>query len=333
MEKLHFKNFQLDFRRKKSTKGFSFVDKKGKAVSKKDQERIASLGIPPAWKEVEISSDPLSHIQAVGKDAKGRKQYIYHPTLVKHNQKHKFESMVDFGRALPFLREAVSGHMRDPQLSRNRVLATIVWLLEHTFIRVGNRVYAEENNSYGLTTMRNKHVDLARSKVTFSFVGKSGVYHELDVTHPKVVRTIKECFDLPGYELFQYVDEGKVRQTVDAADVNDYLQSYAGNDFSAKDFRTWGGSVLAGESFYKKGEAEENDLLKKNISEVIGEVSKHLRNTKEVCRKYYVHPTIIKTYEKKVLVPHFAHVLKRGKKEKLGLLPKEYAMWSLIKDN
>jgi len=331
---LHYrKDPDLPWRRVKKGNGFSFVNSDGKIVDKADRKRILSLAIPPAWTEVEISADPLSHIQATGMDARSRKQYIYHPELVKHNQKHKFDQMVAFGACLPTLREVVGAHMREHSLTRNRILATVVWLLEHTFIRIGNKVYADENQSYGLTTMRNKHVDVDGNTVTFSFPGKSGVFHELDVTHKRVAKTIKACIDLPGYELFQYLDETKQRQVIDSADVNDYLQTHAGSDFSAKDFRTWGGSVLAGESLFTKGEASTQADVKKNISEVVATVAKHLGNTKTICRTYYIHPTIISSYEKNILVPHFAHAYSRTSSKKLSLTPEEYATWSLIKDS
>ncbi len=330
---IHYrKDSHRTVRRVKEGKSFNFVDKKGKPVSKKRADRISKLAIPPAWVEVVISPDPADYIQAIGTDAKGRRQYIYHPEWVKKNQEYKFDQMVAFGERLPTLRGVVRSHMKDSSLSRDRLLATVVWLLEHTFIRVGNKTYAKENESYGLTTMRNRHVDVKGRTVTFSFKGKSGVYHELDVTQPTVVKTIKECIELPGYELFQYLDEDGERHVVDSADVNEYLQTHTGADFSAKDFRTWGGSVLAGDSLYQLGGAETEADLKKHVSEVVETVSTHLGNTKKVCRTYYIHPTIIKSYEKGDLVPHFDRAYRRKYSKKFRLTPEEYATWSLIKD-
>ncbi len=331
--RLHYpRETELNIKRIKKGEGFRFVDISGRKVTRKDKERIKEMAIPPAWRDVVISSDPISCIQAIGEDARGRKQYIYHPELVKQNQKQKFDQMVDFGRALPDLRKAISAHMKERSLTRNRVLATVVWLLEHTFIRVGNKIYETENKSYGLTTMRHRHVDIKGDTITFSFKGKSGVFHELDITHPRVAKTIRACKDLPGFELFQYLNEEKNRMVVDSGDVNEYLQTYAGDGFSAKDFRTWGGSVLAGESLYKKGNAKHIDEKKKNISEMIEIVSAHLGNTKKVCETYYIHPTIIKSYEKSVLVPHFKHSYDRTSNKKLGLTRQEYATWSLVRD-
>lgn len=333
MVKLHYpKERELPWRRVKRGSGFAFITKSAKGVSEKAKERILSLKIPPAWKDVRISSDPFSHIQAVGIDARGRKQYIYHKELVKHNQEHKFDQMVAFGESLPTLREVVRDHMRERMLTRNRILATVVWLLENTFIRVGNKTYAEDNKSYGLTTLRNKHVDVEGSTVTFSFKGKSGVFHEMDVSHPRVAATVRACIALPGYQLFQYLNGDGERQIVDSADVNDYLKDHAGSDFSAKDFRTWGGSVLAGESLYEKGGAETDQDLKNHISETVDKVSTHLGNTKKVCRTYYIHPVIIKSYKDGVLVPHFDRAYKRTYSKKFRLTPEEYATWSLIKD-
>ncbi len=310
-----------------------FVSKSGKKVSKKREKRISDLNIPPAWKDVEISPDPLDYIQATGTDAKGRKQYIYHIEWVRRNQEDKFDQLIAFGERLPTLRHIVHSHMHERALTCDRVIATVVWLLEHTFIRVGNVEYAKENQSYGLTTMREKHIGVKGNTVTFSFEGKSGVFHELDISNNRVAKTIKECIELPGYELFQYMDENNKKQVVDSGDVNAYLHTHTGGDFSAKDFRTWGASVLAGDSFYKKGSAEGEKEMKTNITDVVSEVSNHLGNTKRVCRIYYIHPAIIKSYEKNILVPHFAMSMSKKGKHKLSLTPEEYATWSLIKDS
>ncbi len=306
------------------------LNRLGKPVSERDQDRVKKLVIPPAWVDVKISSDPHGHIQAIGTDGKGRKQYIYHPDWVEYNQRHKFDSLQKFGEVLPTLRETVSGHMRQHTLSYERVLATIVWLLEHTFIRVGNATYAKENQSYGLTTMRNKHVDVEGNTVRFSFKGKSHVYHELDITHPRVATTIKQCIELPGYQLFQYVDDEGKRHKVDSADVNAYLKEITGESLTAKDFRTWGGTTLAGDTLYRFGEPTEEQPVDKVLLQTVESVAEHLGNTTAVCRKYYIHPKIFSTYEKHLLVPHFAAVHKATKQVPAGLLPEEYAVLSLL---
>ena len=334
MPQIHYhKDTERTIRRLKRGKGFGFVSGKGKAVSKKTLERILKLAIPPAWKDVAISPDPDDYIQAIGVDDRGRKQYIYHSEWIRRSQEKKFDQMVAFGERLPTLRAAIRAHMRERALSQDRVIATVIWLLEHTFIRVGNKEYAHENQSYGLTTLREKHVEVAGNTVTFNYKGKSGVSHELDVTHPRVAKTIRACLDLPGYELFQYLDENKEKRVVDSSDVNSYLRSHTGADFSAKDFRTWGGSVLAGDSLYHKGNAENPTQLKSNIAEVVSVVSNHLGNTKRICRTYYIHPVIISSYEREILVPHFARSYSKKSSKKLTLTAEEYATWSLIKDS
>jgi len=332
---IHYrKDTELPWRRLKKDGGYiRYVTGKGKRVSKKSRLRIESLGIPPAWKDVVISSSPRDYIQAIGTDARGRKQYIYHPEWIKRSQEKKFDQMINFGERLPTLRKAVKTHMHERGLTRDRVVATVIWLLEHTFIRVGNKTYADQNQSYGLTTMREKHVRVRDNTVKFSFLGKSGVWHDLDVTNSTVAKNIKDCLDLPGYQIFQYIDEDDKKQAVDSMDVNEYLQTHTGADFSAKDFRTWGGSVLAGESLYQKGNGDTKNDIKNNISEVVTIVSTHLGNTKRVCRTYYIHPVIIKSYERKILVPHFERSYSKKSSKNLSLSPEEYATWSLIKDS
>lgn len=335
MSSIHYrKASERTIRRVKKGTGFGYVNREGKYISKKTTlDRISSLAIPPAWKDVFISPDLDDYIQAVGVDDRGRKQYIYHPEWVRRSQEHKFDQLISFGERLPTLREVVRGHMREHALSQSRVIATVVWLLENTFIRVGNKEYADENQSYGLTTMRERHVEVLGNTVTFSFTGKSGVSHELDVTHPRVAKTVKACLDIPGYQVFQYIDDNKQKRVVDSSDVNNYLKVHTGSDFSAKDFRTWGGSVLAGDSLYQKGQAQNPQELKTNISEVVSTVSDHLGNTKQVCRKYYIHPAIITSYEREILVPHFTRSYSKKSSKNLSLSAEEYATWSLIKDS
>jgi DNA topoisomerase-1 len=316
------------WRRVKSGEGFRFINRLGKPISERDAERIKSLVIPPAWEEVRICPDKSGHIQATGLDDKGRKQYIYHNAWTEYNQQHKFDSLKKFGEILPTLRETIAGHMRQTELTRERILATITWLLEHTFIRVGNESYAKENQSYGLTTMRTKHVDVEGNTISFSFKGKSHVYHELDVKHPRVAQTIKECIELPGYQLFKYLDEGK-RKKIDSADVNDYLKEITGESLSAKDFRTWGGTTLAGDTLYKIGHPTEETPAEKALTQAVAQVAEHLGNTPAVCRSYYIHPQVIKSYEEDKLVSHFEKVKER-KEIPQGLRWVEYATLSLL---
>lgn len=307
-----------------------YVTKRGTPLKLKDEERVKKLVIPPAWTDVRISHDDHSHIQAVGIDARGRKQYIYHPDWVEYNQRNKFDSMQKFGEILPNLRVTVSAHMRQHDLSRERILATMVWLLEHTFIRVGNKTYAKENQSYGLTTLRSKHLDIEGNTITFSFKGKSNIYHELSIKHPRVVSTIKKCIELPGYEIFQYLDDDGNRHKIDSADVNEYLKEVTGESLSAKDFRTWGGTTLAGNILYNLGEPTEEVPTEKALVQAVREVSSHLGNTAAVCRKYYIHPQVISSYEKKILIPHFETISKDTKDVPEGLTWEEYATLSLL---
>lgn len=320
----------LTWERHKQGKGFRYTDEHGKTLPYEDTERIKALIIPPAWTDVRICPQTNGHLQAVGYDAKGRKQYIYHPDWVAYNQRSKFESLLRFGEVLPVLRSTTAGHMRQHSLSRERVLATVVWLLQNTFVRIGNRQYAKENQSYGLTTLRTKHVDIDGNTVTFNFVGKSHVEHELDIKHPSVVRTIKECIELPGYELFQYVDDDGSRHTIDSGDVNEYLQSITGEDLTAKDFRTWGGTLLAGESLYELGEPTPELPADKAILQTVRQVAEHLGNTVAVCRTYYIHPTILEQYENGALVRHFDRIYKTPDKTPDGLTVEEYATLRLI---
>lgn len=319
----------LVWRRIRNGDGFKFINRIGHSLKKKDLERVKSLVIPPAWEEVHVSPDENGHIQATGLDSKGRKQYIYHPSWIEYNQKSKFESLKKFGEVLPTLREVIAGHMRQHELTRERVLATVVWLLENTFIRVGNKEYADENQSYGLTTMRTKHVDVEGNTIKFSFKGKSHVYHELDIRNPRVAQTIRECIELPGYQIFKYVEDGK-RRAIDSQQINEYLKEISGESFSAKDFRTWGGTVLAGDTLYKIGEPTPELSAEKAIVQAVATVAEHLGNTTAVCRQYYIHPRVISSYEKDALIPHFIKVEKTKADVPKGLDWQEYATWSLL---
>lgn len=320
----------LRYRRIKKGEAFQFVDSDGKAISTPELERIQKLVIPPAWQEVRVCCEENGHIQAIGYDAKGRKQYIYHPEWVQINQSHKFDKMIKMGEVLPIIRQTIAGHMRQHELTKDRVVATAVWLLDHTFIRIGNVQYAKQNNSYGLTTLREKHVDVEGSTVSFSFKGKSGIYHDLNVQHPRVAKTIRQCIDLPGYEVFQYLDANGQRQRLDSHDVNEYLQQITGESFSAKDFRTWGGTVMACQTLYEIGDAENSTQLKKNVRAAVKDVAKYLGNTITVCRKYYIHPTVLEKYQAQKLSKHFDKYLNGNAVNTSQLTNEEYAAWTLL---
>lgn len=287
---------QPGIRRIRHGRGFSYRDAEGKPV--RDREtlaRIKSLVIPPAWKDVWICANPKGHLQATGRDAKGRKQSRYHPRWRETRDETKYERMPAFAASLPAIRKQVVQDLALPDMPRRKVLATIVRLMETTYIRVGNEEYARENHSFGLTTMRNRHVDVDGSTVTFHFTGKSGVKHSVDLTNRRLAKIIRRCQDIPGYELFQYEDsEG--HHTIDSADVNDYLREASGQDFTAKDFRTWAGTVLA-RSALREFEAFSSEAqARRNIVEAINTVAERLGNTRAVCRKCYVHPAVLDCY-------------------------------------
>jgi DNA topoisomerase I len=323
---------ELSIERKKRGKGFRYLDSEGNhsITDERLLQRIKLLVIPPAWKNVAISKYANGHIQAVGRDAKGRKQYIYHPEWKKIQQQNKFHRMISFGEMLPKIRQHVRADMRKRGLGREKVVATVVWLLGRTFIRVGNTEYARANKSYGLTTLRNKHVQIERNRVLFEFKGKGGAPHSLEVDHPRVARTIRKCIELPGYELFQYLDNEGQRHVIDSSDVNDYLKTISGEEITAKDFRTWGGTVLAAETLHRTGLFMSHSAGKKNVTKAVKEVAKHLRNTPTVCRSYYIHPAVIDAYLNRILVPHFEKVYQRNDDKPAELSKEEYATWTLL---
>lgn len=284
-------------KRKKAGKGFIYIDAEGKRVRDSETlKRIRSLVIPPAWTDVWICADPRGHLQATGRDARGRKQSRYHPRWRAVRDETKYERMLLFGTALRSIRTRLEEDLALPGLPRNKVLATIVRLMERTLIRVGNDEYARQNHSYGLTTMRTKHVQVNGSTVVFSFRGKSGKSHTVGVEDRRLARIVRQCQDLPGYELFEYLDESGETHKIDSSDVNDYLRSISGEDFTAKDFRTWAGTVLASLALREFDEFTSETQAKKNVVEAIKAVAQRLGNTPAVCRKCYVHPAVLECY-------------------------------------
>ena len=283
--------------RKRAGKGFRYIDPDGAPVKDKETlARIKSLVIPPAWTEVWVCPNPKGHLQVTGRDARGRKQSRYHPRWREVRDETKYERMVLFGAALPEIRDRVEHDLTLPGLPRSKVLATIVRLMETTLIRVGNEEYARQNKSYGLTTMRNKHVDVDGATVTFKFQGKSGVKHTVDITDRRIARIVQRCEDIPGYELFQYVDKDGTVHSVDSADVNDYLREISNQEFTAKDFRTWAGSVLASAALKEFAAFASETEAKRNVVQAIKQVAARLGNTPSVCRKCYVHPAVLECY-------------------------------------
>jgi len=276
---------------------FRYIGPDGKSVRDKESvQRIRSLVIPPAWTNVWICPDPRGHLQAVGRDARGRKQYRYHPSWRQVRDETKYHHMIGFAKALPLIRKRTAEDLRGTKVTRDKVLALVVQLLEKTLIRVGNDEYARENRSFGLTTLRDGHVDVRGPRVRFSFRGKSGVEHDIDLDDRRLPRAINACRDIPGYELFQYLDADGQRQTIDSADVNDYLRAISGEDFTTKDFRTWAGTVLATRALQEFEAFDTATQAKNNIVRAIEIVAERLGNTRSVCRKCYVHPAVIDSY-------------------------------------
>src|SRR5688572_10515324 len=294
--------------RKKSGNGFTYVDAAGKAIT--DDEtllRIRQLAIPPAYKDVWICPTPRGHIQAVGRDDRGRKQYRYHEKWREVRDENKYGRMIDFAKALPKIRRVVARHLKLKGLPREKVLAAVVKFMEVTLIRVGNDEYAKSNKSYGLTTLQDRHAKFSRGgKVKLEFRGKSGVEHEFEIEDPRLAQIAKQCQDLPGQELFQYLDENGVVHDIGSGDVNDYLRQITGKDFTAKDFRTWAGTVLAVTALQELEKFDSEAQAKKNVVRAVEAVAGRLGNTKAVCRKCYIHPEVLNAYMEGALIDNLA---------------------------
>jgi len=305
--------------RKRSGGGWSYYLPSGRLIADASlRKTLNALAIPPAWTDVWICPDRDGHIQATARDAAGRKQYRYHPSYREARDRSKFRRMLEFSEVLPLLRERVERDLRGPDLSRRQLLATVVRLLDRTLIRVGNDEYARENKSYGLTTLQRRHVQVDGRNLRFSFRGKSGVEHTITVSDPRLARIIQRCRDLPGQEMFQYLDAAKKRQSVSSDDVNEYLRDLTGRDVTAKDFRTWGGTMLAAVELRRMGEAASRREADRNVIRTIDAVAERLGNTRTVCRKYYIHPTLLDAYLMGHLVPQPPAAPKRAQRHKPG---------------
>jgi len=288
---------QPGYTRKAKSDGFDYFDTAGKPIRDEPRVlRINRLAIPPAYKDVWICPSSNGHLQATGRDARGRKQYRYHERWREARDETKYGRMLPFATALPKMRRRINADLGLPGLPRNKVLATVLSIMQRTFIRIGNEEYARDNKSFGLTTMRNRHVDVKGAKLRFTFRGKSGVSHEVDVDDRRLAKIVRKMEDLPGQEIFAYVDEEGVARDVKSQDVNEYLREVSGDDFTAKDFRTWAGTVLAAVALHALEQAETETAAKKNIKAAITAVSKILGNTPAVCRKCYVHPAVLEAY-------------------------------------
>ena len=319
-------------RRSKSAKSFVYTYPIGDSVrEERALRRIKSLAIPPAWKNVWICPDPYGHLQATGRDARGRKQYKYHPRWRQVREETKYHRFVSFGKALPKIRRRIAQDLRLKDMCRQKVLATVARLLEVSLIRVGNEEYERENHSFGLTTMKSRHVDVNGASMHFEFRGKGGKWHRVEVHDRRLAKVVKRCQDLPGQELFQYLDNQGQRQNVKSTDVNDYLRQISGADFTAKDFRTWAGTVLAAMALQELERFDSQAQAKRNVRNAIESVAKRLGNTPTICRKCYVHPQVIDSYMDGTL----ARTLRKRAQARLAgslhrLPPEEAAVLALL---
>jgi DNA topoisomerase-1 len=315
---------QPGYTRKRRGKNFVYFDTEGKEI--RDETRILRinrLAIPPAYTDVWICPSPNGHLQATGRDDRGRKQYRYHERWREVRDENKYEKMIVFGKALPKIRRRINRDLKRRGLPREKVLATVVQLLERTFIRVGNEEYAKENKSFGLTTMRERHLVVRGAKLRFHFRGKSGKEHEIDLEDRRVARIIKQLQELPGQEVFQYLDEAGERHKVTSEDVNEYLRQITGEDFTAKDFRTWAGTVLAAMALTAQEPFENKSQAKKNLKTAIAAVARILGNTPAICRKCYVHPAVLETYLDGNLVEGLKRKTEKALQKSLGDLRSE----------
>ncbi|HEY9363707.1 MAG TPA: DNA topoisomerase IB [Chitinophagaceae bacterium] len=319
--------------RMKKGKGFTYIYDDKPLKGKEQMERIRKLAIPPAWTNVWICSLPNGHIQATGFDIRKRKQYRYHSIWQSLRNQTKFHKMLEFGKALPRLRLQVEQDMAQKELSQNKVLATVISLMERTYMRIGNEGYEKVYGSYGITTLKDKHVTVNGSEVVFSFKGKKGIYHNISLKSKRLAKTIKACRDIPGKELFQYFDAEGNRKSIDSGMVNAYIKEATGMDFSAKDFRTWAGSLNFLMAFKSMGEAITETELKKNILQALDTVSMQLGNTRSVCKKYYVHPGLITLYEENGLQKYCNELDKIEKPDDVsGLTGEEIILMKVLKE-
>lgn len=314
------------YARRRHGKSFSYVRANGAALrDRASLERIRSLAIPPAWKDVWICPSPNGHLQATGRDARGRKQYRYHPRWREAQDEHKYQRIITFAKTLPKIRRAVARDLRKRGLPRERVLAAAVKLLEMTLIRVGNDEYARDNRSFGLTTMRDKHVRIRGSAIRFDFRGKHGIEHEIELKDSQMAKIVHACRELPGQELFQYLDEAGEVRDVGSGDVNEYLRAISGEDFTAKDFRTWAGTALAAQALQEFQDFDSAAAAKRNVTRAIEQVAERLGNTQSICRKCYVHPAVIEAYLDRSLVKTLKRRAERELRAELHTLSAEEA--------
>ncbi|MCT8341228.1 DNA topoisomerase IB [Flavobacteriaceae bacterium TK19130] len=306
---------KLTIQRHRHGRGFYYTENGEKIQSKKAIKRFKGLVIPPAWEDVRITPLENGHLQVVGRDDKERKQYRYHPHWSKLRNQTKFLKMAAFGNALPKMRKQIGKDLKLPRMGKRKCLALVLRLMEETHIRIGNDYYAKRNKSYGLSTLRSRHVEVHENKILFEFTGKKGKKHRIPVKDAKLQELIMQCEDIPGWELFQYYDEDGTHHSIDSGMVNDYIHELSGDLFSAKDFRTWAASKIYFETLYDLGIADTKKDCKKNILKAYDAAAEGLGNTRAVCKSYYVHPVLTDHYEDKTILPYFEELdnMKDGK--------------------
>lgn len=332
------------YRRKKWGRGHIYYGPKGDKIDKNEiTDRLERLVIPPNWKDVWISVKANGHLQATGFDEKGRKQYLYHPDWQAYRNANKFNKLISFAKMLPQIRERVQKDLKQESWSKLRVQALVVRVLDESFIRIGNKSYLQENNTYGLTTLRRKHLQVHEDEVVLNYQAKSGKQREVIIEQKELVKLIKECSELPGYEIFRYQEGGKGK-AIDSEDVNEYLRKIAGEEFSSKDFRTWGGTVTAIEEFKAARKEVDDNIRKELVPTLVNRVAERLGNTAAVCREYYIHPAVLEAAEEGLLEQAISRSraeqkdefdLKKSEKIALGLLQTyalEHQMESILKD-
>lgn len=291
--------------RRKKNKGYVYFFERKTLKNKAELERIKKLAIPPSWTGVWICPYPDGHMQATGIDLNGRKQYRYHEDWSKLRTQTKFHRLYEFGKALPQLRKKIKKDIKEPELTEKKVLATVINLMEHTFIRIGNNGYEKLYGSYGLTTLKDRHVRIKKEDILFSFTGKKGIEHTITIKNKRLARIIRQCRDIPGQQLFQYFTSDGQKKNIDSGMVNNYIKEITQADFTAKDFRTWAGSLHALECFRSLEEPLNASDIRKNIITVLDAVSSKLGNSRSICKKYYIHPVLFTLYEENKLKNYF----------------------------
>lgn len=321
----------LIIERKKKNDSYQYFKDGERIKDPKILERIKKLVIPPAWENVRISSVENGHLQVVGFDQKNRKQYMYHPTWTQVRNKTKFFKMAAFGKMLPKIRQQVDKDLDLPKMPQRKVVALVVRLMEETHIRIGNDCYARENKSYGLSTLRSRHLEISKGKMKFHFIGKKGKEHSISVRNKKLIKLVNKCEEIPGWEVFKYYDEDGHKQAIDSGMINKYIQEITGDLFSAKDFRTWSASKIFFETLREIGYTDNEKENKSNIIKAYDATAEALGNTRSVCRNYYVHPQVVELYRSGDIVPYFQKV-ERKRTTKPYISQTEEVLLEILKD-